>query len=204
MYKIIALIGEAGSGKDTCLKALLTSNPAYHEIISCTTRPPREGEIDGVNYYFLTEKEFTTKLSNGEMLEWSSFNGWLYGTPISSLSKENINVGVFNPAGIQTLIKLKQINREEVETKVYYMRTSAKERLLRQLNREEDPDVEEIIRRFSADEKDFHPILYPPLDEKYSGIISAYEPLFFFQSLQNETPDDLTKVVEFINGDNLN
>lgn len=54
-YKIIALIGKAGSGKDTILKEILKQEPIkYNEIISCTTRPKREGEIDGVNYYFLT------------------------------------------------------------------------------------------------------------------------------------------------------
>jgi guanylate kinase len=180
MYKIIALMGEAGSGKDSCLKALLASNPAYHKIISCTTRPPREGEIDGVDYHFFTEEEFNIKLGNNEMAEWTSFNSWLYGTLISCLSDENINVGVFNPEGIRQLI-----DDKKVEAKVYYLRTSAKERLLRQLNREENPCIGEIIRRFSADKDDFTYISDIP-----------------FIPLDNETPDDLIKAVEIISMDN--
>lgn len=54
MYKIIALIGQAGSGKDTILREVLNQMPELNEMISCTTRPKREGEVDGVNYFYLT------------------------------------------------------------------------------------------------------------------------------------------------------
>lgn len=53
-YQIIAIMGEAGSGKDTLMKKVLEQEPMVVEIISSTTRPPREGEVDGVNYYFIT------------------------------------------------------------------------------------------------------------------------------------------------------
>ena len=46
-YKIIAIMGEAGSGKDTLMKEVLKACPGLHEIVSCTTRPPREGEVHG-------------------------------------------------------------------------------------------------------------------------------------------------------------
>ena len=55
MFKIIALIGEAGSGKDSIMQNILKKRPlAFNEIISCTTRPMREGEVEGVNYFYLT------------------------------------------------------------------------------------------------------------------------------------------------------
>jgi guanylate kinase len=196
MYKIVALMGEAGSGKDSCLKALLASNPAYHEIISCTSRPPREGEIDGVNYYFTSIIGFKTKIVEEQMLEWTEFNDWFYGTPISSLDENKINVGVFNPEGVRQLA-----NNREVELKVYYLRASDKERLLRQLNREENPCVKEIIRRFSADKEDFEFIR--ELGNNTSGRLGYYLPACFFYTLQNETKEDLAKAVEFINADNL-
>lgn len=61
--KIVALMGEAGSGKDTILHSIMEKYPSYfNEIISCTTRPPREGEKEGVNYYFLSIDEFTKKV----------------------------------------------------------------------------------------------------------------------------------------------
>ena len=150
MYKIIALIGESGSGKDTMMKKILEKRPDIHEIVSCTTRPPREGEVDGVNYIFLTPEQFEKKKNNNEMLETTHFNNWYYGTSYDSLKPDTLNIGVFNPAGIRLLI-----NCPNVEVYVFYIVTSDKTRLLRQLNRELCPNVDEIIRRYSTDKKDF-------------------------------------------------
>lgn len=150
-YKVMVLCGEAGSGKDTILNALIRKNPnLFHPIISCTTRPPREGEKDGVNYHFLTVDDFAEKISNDEMLEATCFNDWMYGTEYAALSEDKINIGVFNPEGIETLSLDKKIDMY-----AYYIEVSDKERLIRQLNRETNPDVFEIIRRFRTDCEDF-------------------------------------------------
>ena len=151
MYKIIALIGEAGSGKDTILKEVLAAAPTtFNEIISCTTRPPREGEVDGVNYYFIDAEEFAYKILNYEMLEATSFNDWFYGTSYDTLRSDVPNIGVFNPDGIRAL----QMH-PDIELIVYRVICSDKTRLLRQLNREEHPNVDEIIRRYTTDKNDF-------------------------------------------------
>lgn len=150
-YKIIALIGEAGSGKDRIMSEVLAVRPTlFNEIISCTTRPMREGEIEGINYYYLTEEEFTEKLLEGQMLEATNFNGWYYGTSYEALRSDVLNIGVFNPAGIYALLE-----REDIELTVFRVCCSSKTRILRQLNRENNPNVEEIVRRFMADAEDF-------------------------------------------------
>lgn len=154
MMKIVALMGKAGSGKDTILHNIIRLYPNdFNEIISCTTRPPREGEQDGVNYNFLTVEQFTQKVLDGDMLEATEFNGWHYGTALSCLSKEKINIGVFNPAGVYCLME-----DPNIDLSVYYIKAKDKTRLLRQLNREEDPNISEIIRRYSADKEDFKDI----------------------------------------------
>ena len=67
-------MGKAGAGKDTLLRECLALYPGqYHEIVSCTTRPPREGEVDGVNYHFLTSEEFAERLEDGRMIEATIF-----------------------------------------------------------------------------------------------------------------------------------
>ena len=81
-YKILALIGESGAGKDTIMQEVIHSGLHLAEIVSCTTRPPREGEIDGKNYHFLSNSAFLHKLKQGEMLETSKFNNWFYGTSL--------------------------------------------------------------------------------------------------------------------------
>ena len=175
MYKIVAFIGKAGSGKDTILHQVIAGNPNLHEIISCTTRPRREGEVEGVNYFYMTPEQFGDKVLHDEMLEATCFNDWFYGTSYDSLRSNTINVGVFNPTGIDSLLA-----RPDVEVTIYYIQASPKTRLLRQLNREQDPDVTEIIRRYSTDEIDF-----ADLDFEYI-------------SLQNETKEDLKVNVQKI------
>lgn len=58
MYKIIVLMGEAGSGKDRVMHEVLKARPDIVEIVNTTTRPIREGEVDGVNYHFVSVEEF--------------------------------------------------------------------------------------------------------------------------------------------------
>ena len=145
-------MGKAGSGKDTLLKALF-AQPQFKEaspIISCTTRPIRENEKDGIDYHFLTNEEFTNQLLQNEMIEATVFNTWCYGTSIKNLNPNKLNIGVFNPEGVGLLRENPNIN-----LKLIYIEANDKDRLLRQLNREKNPDVHEIVRRFYADEDDF-------------------------------------------------
>ena len=150
MYKIIALAGKAGSGKDTLMREVRKVLPDLHEIVSCTTRPKREGEVDGVNYHFLTHEEFAEKLGNGTMVEATIFNDWCYGTCLDNMSEDGINIGVYNPAGLAILQCIPDVSLYSI-----FIDADDKVRLLRQLNRETNPNVKEIIRRFGADEQDF-------------------------------------------------
>lgn len=148
-YKIIALFGPAGAGKDTIAKIITREHPNFNWIVSATTRPPRDNEEYGKDYYFLTKKGFKTTA----FLEKTKFNNWYYGTPLFSLKKDRFNIGVFNIKGIQTLRKNKLVE-------VFPIKIDAKPkiRLERQLKREKNPNCLEICRRFLADEEDFKKI----------------------------------------------
>lgn len=152
MYKVVTLSGKAGAGKDRLMREVRKIMPELHEIISCTTRPRREGESDGVHYHFLTHEEFSERLNNGTMVEATVFNDWCYGTCLEHMSEDGVNIGVYNPEGVSILQCMPEV-------KVYpiFIDASDKTRLLRQLNRETNPNVKEIIRRFGADEEDFSP-----------------------------------------------
>ena len=154
MYKIVALMGEAGAGKDTMMQKVLAKAPYLHEIVSCTTRPMREGEAHGVNYYYYTVEQFGTKVLEGEMLECAVFNDWFYGTSFESVRSDGVvNIGVFNPTGVESLL-----DRDDCEVLIFWIKCNDKTRLMRQLNRENDPDVREVVRRFVADYEDFEGI----------------------------------------------
>lgn len=78
--KLYVLSGSSGVGKGTVLKGFLKKNPNFMLSISCTTRSPRDGETDGVNYFFLTKDEFKQCIDENKFLEWTTFAGNFYGT----------------------------------------------------------------------------------------------------------------------------
>lgn len=85
MSKLVVISGPSGAGKGAIVKELMEiykeNNENVHLSISATTRSPRVGEIDGVNYYFISEKEFSKKLENSEFLEYNKYGtGKYYGT----------------------------------------------------------------------------------------------------------------------------
>ena len=78
---LIVLSAPSGSGKSTVREALMKKEDFSYSI-SATTRAPREGEKDGVDYWFVTREQFEEKIRNGEMLEYTTYNGNYYGTPL--------------------------------------------------------------------------------------------------------------------------
>lgn len=189
--QVVAIIGKAGSGKDTILQEVLKRAPLakeygdvhFKEIISCTTRPKRDYEIDGVNYHFFTTEEFMKKVNDDKFAEISFFNDWCYGTLIDNLSADELNIGVFNLDGIHSLLEHPQIDL----VAIYYIQVSDKTRLIRQLTRENSPDIKEILRRYKTDDEDF----------------KEYNLDFQYTSLTNEENDDLMNCVEYIVQDNI-
>lgn len=165
-YKIVALFGEAGSGKDYIQKKIIETDfgkENLSEIISCTTRPPREGEIDGVHYHFIpTAAEFFNWYNLSRWIEFTSFRNWWYGTSIEHLNKNKINIGVFNIKGINQILEDEEIDCLPIRICCY-----DKIRLIRQLNREVIPDCMEICRRFQTDYKDFSNIPF-----EYKGVLN--------------------------------
>ena len=149
--KILALFGKSASGKDSIQKWIVSNYPQLtNKIVSCTTRPPRSGEQDGVDYFFLSDEEFAKKVLDGSMLEATSFREWFYGTALDQLNPDKINVGVFNITGVECILDDSRLDVVPV-----WIHASDKTRLRRSLDREDNPDCKEICRRFLADEKDF-------------------------------------------------
>ncbi|RFB19116.1 guanylate kinase [Bacillus sp. HNG] len=80
---LIVLSGPSGVGKGTVRKAIFSQpDTKYQYSISATTRKPREGEVDGVDYFFKSKEEFEELIKNNKLLEWAEYVGNYYGTPI--------------------------------------------------------------------------------------------------------------------------
>lgn len=78
---LLVISGPSGAGKGTVCRELLKRLPGLRYSISATTRPPRPGEQDGVDYYFVSQEEFRRLQEAGELLEWACVYGNCYGTP---------------------------------------------------------------------------------------------------------------------------
>jgi guanylate kinase len=85
--KLIVLTGPSGVGKGTLVRSLLNRHSALYLSISVTTREPREGEVEGQHYYFVTRDRFEQMVEAGELAEWAEFAGNFYGTPYFGLKQ---------------------------------------------------------------------------------------------------------------------
>lgn len=84
---LIVLSGPSGVGKNTLLNATMPKVPALKYSVSMTTRRPRDGEVDGEHYFFVSDTEFDEKIQRGDLLEWAEFVGNRYGTPRDYIEK---------------------------------------------------------------------------------------------------------------------
>lgn len=149
MILIHVLVGEGASGKTTIVKQLEAFG--LQPIISFTTRPKRENEVDGVDYHFITEEEFIQKLHANEFAEHNIFNDWYYGYSLQGIAfTEKDYVAIMTPSGLYKLNGL--VGKGNVAS--YYIQVSERERLIRMAHRGDA--IDEIFRRLQKDREDFH------------------------------------------------
>jgi guanylate kinase len=150
MKILIALFGESGCGKDSIAKKL-EKDYGYFKIKRMTSRPMRQGEVQGDPYLFADAHELKEDITDNiqNYLEVGQFNGWVYATHIDSLEKE-INVGTYDIDAVRMLMSDKMVYVIPI-----YIYVDAKIRMLRLLNREENPNIDEICRRYQADKRDY-------------------------------------------------
>lgn len=92
--KVFVVTGPSGVGKGTLIARIRALQPSLALSISATTRPPRAGERDGVDYHFLTPEDFRTRVDAGEFVEHASYSGNLYGTLRTELKRHEGAGGV--------------------------------------------------------------------------------------------------------------
>ena len=92
LNQLIILTGPSGVGKGTIIKKIIKKDKRFWVSISATTRKPREGEVEGENYYFLSNSQFEEMIDNELLIEWAKFAGNYYGTLLNPVA-EKINKG---------------------------------------------------------------------------------------------------------------
>lgn len=83
--RLVVLSGPSGVGKDTVIDAWRAVDDRVRRVVACTSRAPREGEVDGESYHFLTRAEFEDRVAAGDFLEYKEVHGNLYGTPLRQM-----------------------------------------------------------------------------------------------------------------------
>lgn len=83
--KLFVISGPSGVGKGTVISRVLENDPSIWKSVSATTRAPRKGETDGIDYFFMNREDFLHAVEDGGFLEWAEYAGNLYGTPAKSV-----------------------------------------------------------------------------------------------------------------------
>lgn len=145
--KLFVISGSSGVGKGTVLSRFLKQHPEFMLSISCTTRKPRAGEIDGVNYFFLTTEDFKNCIENGKFLEWAEFAGNYYGT-----KKKYINQCLEEGKDIILEIETKgalQVKKQMPEAVLIFIAPPSLEALEARLRGRHTEDEETIQKRLN-------------------------------------------------------
>lgn len=145
---LIVVSGPSGTGKGTVCSALLAKHKEIAYSISATTRQPRTGEVDGVNYYFLAKNVFEKMIEDGELLEWAEVYGNYYGTPLKKI-QERLADGqdILLEIDTQGAMSVKEKFPDEIY--IYIMPPSLKE-LERRLKTRGTDSAESIERRLKS------------------------------------------------------
>lgn len=139
---IIALVGESGSGKTTLANYVSSKeceNANLKKVVTYTTRPKRDLEVDGVDYYFINDYQFKRMIVD-DFVEFNCYRGWKYGTKINFDDGDD-KVVILTPAGVRNL-KVYLKNHPEIKEKVLvvYLCVDRSSRLIKILERGDDID----------------------------------------------------------------
>jgi len=154
---LLVIAGPAGSGKSTLCDRLVTENAGFQRVVTTTTRAPREGEIHGHHYHFLTPAQFDAKIAAGEFLEWAWVHGdRRYGTLIASVLEPLaqgqslvISVDVQGVESFRRVAATNDLLRRHLATVFIVV---DHERLLARMRERGQDDEAEIARRMATAE----------------------------------------------------
>lgn len=146
---MILLVGKSATGKDTIRQQL--NNLGIPSVVTYTTRPMREGEIDGVTYHFVDKSQFKRLNTQGAFIETTSYNvasgeTWYYGSAYKDL-KDN-SVMIVNPDGLKVI-------KDKLGNKAVSFLITAKDEVIKNRQIKRGDNSEEAARRLEADNRDF-------------------------------------------------
>lgn len=142
---MLILLGPSASGKTESAKIMI-NRFSISRVVTCTTRPKRINEIDGFDYHFLTELEFSNYKSLNYFAETAMYNNYFYGTPLNELKDDKLII--LEPQGLESFLKLKTCSIVAI-----FLKTQEEKRIERMKERKDKPI--DIKNRILSDQIDF-------------------------------------------------
>lgn len=146
--KLIVISGPSGAGKTTLIRKLMQKIPTLTFSVSATTRPIREGEIDSVNYFFVSSEEFNDLIRNDAFIEWAKVHGNLYGTlkrHVKELREKRGNIVLdVDEQGAN------QIKKKKIPALFIYILPPSLEELEKRLKERDTEHMKEMTRRLQS------------------------------------------------------
>lgn len=153
-HKLVVITAPSGAGKTTIVRKLLTQLSYAGFSISCTTRAERENEIDGKDYYFISETEFKQKIQNGEFAEYEEvYSGKFYGTLKSEVERlwSARKVVVFD-IDVKGAVNLKKLYGEDCLT--IFIAPPSKQTLINRLSARNTENADTLKKRIKRSEEE--------------------------------------------------
>ncbi|HEY2437608.1 MAG TPA: guanylate kinase [Solirubrobacteraceae bacterium] len=152
MAKVFVITGPSGVGKGTLIRGLRDRVPQLELAVSATTRPPRPGERDGVDYHFLTPEEFERRVAEGEFVEHATYSGNRYGTLRSEL-EGRLRRGV--PVALEIEVQgARQVRRAMPEAEAVFIAPPSREALRARLLGRGTDTPEQVDERLRTAERE--------------------------------------------------
>lgn len=165
--RLFVVAGPSGAGKGTLIEELLKRYPSANLSVSATTRKPRPGEADGVQYYFLDEEGFRELAGKGMFLEWAEVHGNLYGTPREKVERELARGrDVILEIDVQGARQVREKIDDAVTIFVYTPTLEVLEERLRRRGTEDQDELERRLRNALEENKEKDDYDYAVLNDQ--------------------------------------
>ena len=164
---LIVLSGPSGVGKDALLRKMKEQKYPFHYVVTVTSRPRREGERDGVDYRFISQREFQQMIDNGDLLEWANVYGNYYGVPRKEIGQAlSKGKDVIVKVDVQGAATIKRILPQAV---FIFLRPPSMEELERRLRQRHSESAKDLALRLRKAEEEMKSL---PL---FDHVLTSYQ-----------------------------
>ena len=184
---LFILAAPSGAGKSSLIRALLArhTEESMQVSVSCTTRAPRPGEIDGVHYHFLTETQFKEKIDKNDFYEWAHVFGNYYGTSRSYIEQTLAQgIDVFLDIDWQGARQVREAHPQAQSIFIVPPSLEILEERLRSRGQDSDEVIRSRMEKAHAEMSHYHEFDYLLVNDKFDQTLAQLEHIVFAQRLK--------------------